>query len=225
MLIPLRVWLSSLYLGHRSFVKSGGLHKNHQGCKWKWKLLSHVWLVATLWTIQSMDFPGQNTGVGSLSLLQGIFPTQIFNPGCPHCRQILDQLSHQGSPWILEWVAYPFSRGSSQPRNRTGVSFIAGRFFTNWTIINKGVKNSLNHKWNRLDCSDRDGKGQKKNAVSLSCSSCTRGEKAFFSYSSLEWKRVTKIYLTVLLASYGRFSGGESQLKHSLISISKKKSL
>ena len=32
---------------------------------------------------------------------------------------------------ILEWVAFPFSRGSSQPRNRTRVSFIAGRFFTN----------------------------------------------------------------------------------------------
>ena len=33
---------------------------------------------------------------------------------------------------ILEWVAFPFSRGSSQPRNWTGVSCIAGRFFTNW---------------------------------------------------------------------------------------------
>ena len=32
---------------------------------------------------------------------------------------------------ILEWVAFPFSRGSSQPRNRTQVSHIAGRFFTN----------------------------------------------------------------------------------------------
>ena len=42
--------------------------------------------------------PGQNTGVGSLSLLQGIFPTQGWNPGLPHCRQILHQLSHQGSP-------------------------------------------------------------------------------------------------------------------------------
>ena len=41
--------------------------------------------------------PGQNTGVGSLSLLQGIFPTQGLNPGLPHCRQILYQLSHQGS--------------------------------------------------------------------------------------------------------------------------------
>ena len=35
---------------------------------------------------------------------------------------------------ILEWVAFPFSRGSSQPRNRTGVSCIASGFFTNWTI-------------------------------------------------------------------------------------------
>ena len=42
--------------------------------------------------------PGQNTGVGSLSLLQGIFPTQGWNPGVLHCGQILYQLSHKGSP-------------------------------------------------------------------------------------------------------------------------------
>ena len=46
--------------------------------------------------------PGQNTGIGSHSLLQGIFPTQGSNPGLPHCRRILYQLSHQGSPRILE---------------------------------------------------------------------------------------------------------------------------
>ena len=78
--------------------------------------------------------PGQNAGVGSLSLLQGIFPTQGSNPGLPHCRWFLYQLSHKGSPRILEWVAYPFSRESSQPRNRTGVSCIAGGFFTIWAI-------------------------------------------------------------------------------------------
>ena len=78
--------------------------------------------------------PGQNTEVGSLSLLQGIFPTQGSNPGLSYCRQILYQLSHKGSPQILGWVAYPFSSGSSWPRNQTGVSFIAGRFFTNWAI-------------------------------------------------------------------------------------------
>ena len=42
--------------------------------------------------------PGQNTGVGSLFLLQGIFPTQGSNPGLLHCGQILYQLSHKGSP-------------------------------------------------------------------------------------------------------------------------------
>ena len=76
--------------------------------------------------------PGQNTGVGSCSLLQGIFLTQGSNPGLPHCRRILYQLSHKGSPKTLEWVAYPFSSGSSQPRNRTRVSCTVGRFFTNW---------------------------------------------------------------------------------------------
>ena len=59
--------------------------------------------------------PGQNTGVGPLSLLQGIFPTQGLNPGLPNYWQILYQLSHKGSPRILEWIAYPFHRGSSRP--------------------------------------------------------------------------------------------------------------
>ena len=57
--------------------------------------------------------PGQNIGVGSLSLLQRIFPMQGLNPGILHCRWILYCLSHQGSPKILEWVAYPFSSRSS----------------------------------------------------------------------------------------------------------------
>ena len=71
---------------------------------------------------------GQNTGVGSLSLLQGIFLTQGSNPGLPHCGRILYQLSHKGSPRILEWVAYPFSSRSSQSRNWTRISWIAGGF-------------------------------------------------------------------------------------------------
>ena len=59
--------------------------------------------------------PGQNTGVGSLSLLQGIFSIQGLNPGLPNCRRILYQVSHKGSPRISEWVAYPFSSRSSDP--------------------------------------------------------------------------------------------------------------
>ena len=98
----------------------------------KWKSLSRVQLFVTPWTIQSMDFsrpeywcgypfpspwtsPGQNIGVGTLSLLQGIFSTQGLNPCLEHYRWILYQLSHKGSPRILEWIAYPFSRGSSCP--------------------------------------------------------------------------------------------------------------
>ena len=76
----------------------------------KWKSLSPV----PLWPhglYSPWNSPGQNTGVGSLSILQVIFPTQGSVPGLPHCRRILYQLSHKGSPRILEWVAYPSSRG------------------------------------------------------------------------------------------------------------------
>ena len=145
--------------------------------------------------------PGKpkNTGVGSLSLLQLIFPPQELNPGLLHCRQILYQLNYtyfigflaelheiayvqvlgtkqtlqkysfptfrikernkerkwsHSTCWtlrdlvgcsppgssvhgilqarILEWVAISFSRGSSQPRDRTQVSHIAGRRFNLW---------------------------------------------------------------------------------------------
>ena len=95
--------------------------------------------------------PGQNTGVGSHSLLQVIFPTQGSNPGIPHCRRILYQLSHQGSPRILEWGAYPFSRGSSWARNRPGVPCIAGGFFTRWaTKESTSVQNYLQFPYNTI---------------------------------------------------------------------------
>ena len=59
-------------------------------------------------------------------------PNSGSNPGLPHCRQILYHLRYQGNPRILEWVAYPFSRGSSWPRDQTGVSCLAGGCFTSW---------------------------------------------------------------------------------------------
>ena len=60
-------------------------------------------LFATPWTVAPQvfcpwDSPGKNTGVGSHSLLQEIFPNQVWNPDLLHCRQILYCLSHQGSP-------------------------------------------------------------------------------------------------------------------------------
>ena len=79
-----------------------------------------LWAVACQVSLVHGDSPGQNTGVGCLSLLQGIFPTQGSNPGLPPCRWILYCLSHQGSPRILEWVAYPFSRDLPDPGIKLG---------------------------------------------------------------------------------------------------------
>ena len=70
---------------------------NAKGCskvKMKVKLLSHVQLFGTPWTVAHQapplwDSAGKNTGVGCHFLLQGIFPTQGLNPGLLHCRQML----------------------------------------------------------------------------------------------------------------------------------------
>ena len=115
----------------------------------------------SLWLYSPWNSQGQNTGVGSLSLLQGIFPTQRSNPGLLHCGQIFYQLSHMGSPRILEWVAYPFSSRSSQLRNLIRVSCIADGFLTNWamreapTLVKTGLLLSLFNQilissWNTL---------------------------------------------------------------------------
>ena len=48
--------------------------------------------------------PGQNTRVSSLSLFQGIFPTQGSNPGLLHCRRVLYHLSHKGNPGVWGWL-------------------------------------------------------------------------------------------------------------------------
>ena len=94
-------------------------------------LLSRVWLLVTPWTVApqaplSMGF-SKTAGVGCHALLQGILPTQIS-------RIAGDSLPSEppASPRILDVLAYPFSRESSQPRNRTSVSCITGGFFTSW---------------------------------------------------------------------------------------------
>ena len=117
--------------------RSGGWKNRYQysGRKWVSEICSIV--SDSLWPhglYSPWNSPGQNTGVCSCSLLQGIFPTQGSNPGLLYCKWIIYQLNHKGSSRILEWVVYPISSTSSWPRNRTGVSCIKGRFFTNWAI-------------------------------------------------------------------------------------------
>ena len=67
----------------------------------KLKKLKRKWKVKVVWPhglYSPWNSPGQNTGVGSLCLLQGIFPTQGLNLCLLHCRWILYQLSHKGNP-------------------------------------------------------------------------------------------------------------------------------
>ena len=80
--------------------------------KKNWKVLVMKWKVSRSVVSDSLrphgiyspwNSPGQNTGVSSLFLLQGIFPTQVLNSGLPHRRQILYHLSHLGSP--RKWKA------------------------------------------------------------------------------------------------------------------------
>ena len=60
------------------------------------QLFANSWTVSTTGSSGLGDFPGKNTGVACHALLQGIFLTQGWNPGVPHDRQILYQLSHKG---------------------------------------------------------------------------------------------------------------------------------
>ena len=105
--------------------------------KMKWKLFSPFWLFATPRTIVhqaalSMGFSRHEYWSGLPCPPPGGLSTQGLNLGLLHCGQILYHLSHQGSPRIPEWVAYPFSRGSFWPRNQTGVSYITDGFTTSW---------------------------------------------------------------------------------------------
>ena len=123
------------------------------------------------------DSPVKKTGVGGRALLQGIFPTQGSNPGLPYCRQILYHLSHQGSPRILEWVAYTFSRGSSQPRDQAHmscISCIAGRPF----ILM--------------------GSSQPRDQAHISCISCIGRQTLYFG---LHWVFMAAQGLSVVVAS------------------------
>ena len=122
----LQDWLKYLLLqeGNRLL----GLRAESESCS----VVSEGWGPHGLYS--PWNSTGQNTGVFSLSLLQGIFQAQGSSPGIPHWRQILHQLSHKGSQRTLEWVACPFSSRASLPSNWTDVYSFADRIFPNWAI-------------------------------------------------------------------------------------------
>ena len=83
-------------------------------------------------------------GILQARILEGVaFP---FSRGSSQHRdwtssalRILYQLTHKGSPRILELVAYPFSSGSSWSRDQTGISCLAGGFFTDWAMLSNNI--------------------------------------------------------------------------------------
>ena len=100
---------------------------------WRWKSLTGV----QLWDPMDCMFiqfsrPEYWSGYPFLSPVD--LPNPEIEPRSPKLQADYLPAEPQGSPRTLEWVAYPFSSGSSWPRNRTGVSCIAGGFFTNWAM-------------------------------------------------------------------------------------------
>ena len=95
----LKQWIHSEIFKYHSYSWLPFLHSKSQPNNYNcivfplWKSFSCVWLFVT-----PRNSPGQNIEVCSLSLLQGIFLTQGWNPGLLHCRRILHQLSHKGRP-------------------------------------------------------------------------------------------------------------------------------
>ena len=114
-------------------------------------------------------FQAKSTGVDCHFRLQGIFPTQGWNPGLPHCRQTLYRLSHQGSPShkgsprILECIAHSFSRISSWPRNPTALQ--AESLPTE--LSGKPLKIQINH-WD-LAVGEADGRESVTHFIANNC--------------------------------------------------------
>ena len=80
--------------------------------------------------------PGKNIAVGHHALLQGIFPTQGSIPGLPHCRPILYQLSHKGSP-----SSWPPSYSLS---HRTSLPHVLAQLELHWPPFNSSTAQALN---------------------------------------------------------------------------------
>ena len=98
--------ITSKYKWHVSFYENAALrlHSLPKVRSESYSVLSNSLRLHGLYS--PWHSPGQNTGMGSPSLLQGILPTQGPNPGLLHCRQTPYQLNHQGSPSLPNQVFF-----------------------------------------------------------------------------------------------------------------------
>ena len=118
----------------RRFAHSGCFIQVESRIKQKWNSLVVSDSLRPLELYSPWNSPGQNTGVGSLSLLHRIFPIQESSQDLLHCRRILYQLSSQGSP---ESRASCLASCTSSVFARTGhvVALLEYFIFTNSQLI------------------------------------------------------------------------------------------
>ena len=119
----------------------------HESEKWKWSRSvksdpqrPHGLQPSRL--LRPWDFPGESTGVGCHCLLQKVAQSYPILCDSMDCSLPGSSVSGILQAKILEWVAIPFSKGSSKPRDRTQVSPTAGRFFIFWAtrLFQTGAK-------------------------------------------------------------------------------------
>ena len=119
----------------RLVLWAGSAIYNYTSIFWKtWTLHSHVRLFASPWTIQSMEFSRTEYRSGSPFPSLGNLPNPGIQPRSPTLQAHSLPAESKGKPKNTGVGSYPFSSRSSWPRNQTGVSCIAGGFFTNWAI-------------------------------------------------------------------------------------------
>ena len=123
---------------------------------WKWKKMKVAQSCPTLCYLMDCPWnsPGQNTGVGSLFLLQGIFPTQESNLGLLHCRKILYQLSHKGSPstWGLVRILLRWNSPNKRKAARLWADHIMFQALLKWQKYQFNKAN-WSAPWNLGQCS------------------------------------------------------------------------
>ena len=117
------LWLCSIVWSQAGwFLRFVGYHYESESetCVWLSATPRTIGLYSP-WTSPGLyspwNSPGQKDGVASLSLLQGIFPTQGLNWGLPHCRQILYQVSHKHE------IQYEYRKGCGEKKIDVGNDF------------------------------------------------------------------------------------------------------
>jgi len=127
--LQIKKQLSPIALGFLTYRNGDHKFILFSGAEVKWKSLSRVCCLWSHGLYSPWNSPGRNTEVGSLSLLQGIFPAQGSNPGLPHCSWILYQLSHKGSPFQCYVVVICWSS------KRKLIHALIIIFLSDWLII------------------------------------------------------------------------------------------